>query len=204
MRQQRNQDSSAIYKPKDSNQTTPPDPQSTTDSPLSQYSSSFQSNTSSPSPTIYGSSNQHSPISPVHNHSDAKYTGTNLNGSNIPNQSNNSNGIYSNGSIDLANNSITNNGIGLKSPNRATEKPVQKVIPSRNSTPIKYHQVTSPTNGNQPNSIDGKGNSTKEYGIYVKPTSPTKPLTNTNGSPASVGSAVKSNGNTKLGQKNTR
>lgn len=175
MRQQRIQDCNAIYKPKEPNQTTPPDgvsPQSTS-----------ESTTSTPSMTLNSSSgSQMSPISPVHTNS--KYSPT-----------------ATNGIVDAVNNSLNTNG--LKSPVR-TDKPIQKVIPSRNSTPIKFHaqsqqQVMSPTNGNQP---DGK---TKEYGIYTKPTSPTRPATSSVNGTVPLGSgAIKSNGSTKIGPKVTR
>lgn len=173
LRQQRIQDSSAIYKPKDPNQSTPPDgvsPQSTS-----------ESTTSTPSMALNSSSSgsQMSPISPIH--SNSKYSPTNA----------------SNGTVDAVNNSLNSNG-SLKSPIR-TEKPIQKVIPSRNNTPIKYQQATSPTNGNQ---TDGK---TKEYGIYTKPTSPTKPASSSINGTLSLGSsAIKSNGSSKVGPKVTR
>lgn len=186
LRQQRIQDSSAIYKPKDSNQITPPDSESP--------QSTSESTTSTPSMTLNSSSDsQMSPISPLH--SDAKYSSTNLNSSNT------SNSIGNGSTIDAVNNSLNINGggsgNGLKSPIR-TEKPIQKVIPSRNTTPIKYQQST---NGNQ---IDG--NKSKEYGIYTKPTSPTKlASTSINGSTTALGSsAIKSNGNSKIGPKVTR
>lgn len=77
-------------------------------------------------------------------------------------------------STDAINNSINSNGSNIKSPIR-TDKPVQKVIPSRNSTPIKsYQQTSNITNGNQTNIGDAK---TKEYSIYMKPISPTKSVT---------------------------
>lgn len=186
LRQQRIQDSSAIYKPKDSNQTTPPDSESP--------QSTSESTTSTPSMTLNSSSgSQMSPISPLH--SDAKYSPISLNNSNTPNS-------LGNGStVDAVNNSLNTNGggsgNGLKSPIR-TEKPIQKVIPSRNTTPIKYQQSTNV------NQIDGS--KSKEYGIYTKPTSPTKlASTSINGSTTSLGSsAIKSNGNSKIGPKVTR
>lgn len=189
LRQQRIQDSSAIYKPKDPNQTTPPDgvsPQSTS-----------ESSTSTASMTLNSSSGgQMSPISPLH--SNSKYSPTGLSISIA------SNGSHNNGAVDAVNNSLNSNGSsgnGLKSPIR-TDKPIQKVIPSRNSTPIKYQQpqqVSSPTNGNQP---DGK---TKEYGIYAKPTSPSKPASSSiNGTLSLATSAIKSNGSNKNGPKVTR
>lgn len=179
LRQQRIQDCSAIYKPKEANQVTPPDgvsPQSTS-----------ESTTSTPSMTLNSSSgSQMSPISPLH--ANSKYSPTTA-----------TNGSHNNGIVDAVNNSLNTNG--LKSPIR-TDKPIQKVIPSRNNTPIKYQQqqqIASPTNGNQP---DGK---TKEYGIYTKPTSPTKPATSSVNGTLSLGSsAIKSNGSSKIGPKVTR
>lgn len=170
LRQQRIQDSSAIYKPKDSNQSTSPDastPQSTNGSPTSQSSPSLQS---TPPNTL--SSSQSSPVSPLHSVANAKLHSPALNGNGA---------AHKNGdSTDAANNSIISNGSSLKSPVR-TEKPVQKVIPSRNSTPIKTYQSANVTNGNQPSVGDAKA---KEYNGYVKPTSPTKAVTSANGSPA--------------------
>lgn len=125
------------------------------------------------------------------------------NSNNISNnsQTNNSiNSIYSNSSVDtVINNSIVHNGSGKMSPSRI-EKPVQKVIPSRNNSSLKYQQQTlSPTNGSPQLIADVKSTA----GAYVKPNSPLKaalssPLSN-NGT-----TAVKSNGSTKIGQKVTR
>jgi hypothetical protein len=81
-----------------------------------------------------------------------------------------------------------NNGIvGIMSPNK-NDKPVQKVIPSRNTTPIKYHQtnnsnsIASPTTMSSSSSSSSNGNNqsigeitaivTKETSTYVKPNSP--------------------------------
>lgn len=156
-----------------------------------------ESTTSTPSMTVNSSSGgQMSPISPLH--SNSKYSATGLSTSNASN-------TIANGSVDAVNNSLNgSSGNGLKSPIR-TEKPIQKVIPSRNSTPIKYQQqqIASPTNGNPstPDTFDGK---TKDYGIYMKPTSPTKLATSANGTMSIAASAIKSNGSTKTVPKITR
>lgn len=179
MRQQRNQDSIAIYRPKEQNTTKDESsPASTIDS------SSFKSNTSTPSSNNTSATN--SPLSPR--------SGLNSSIKHITNDSTDT----------VVNNSAT--AISIKSPLR-TDKPIQKVTPSRNSTPIKYHQqVTSPTNGNV-SSISSKLNSaaTKDYNAYVKPCSPTKPNTNSNGSsngsPAPALSIAKPNGLAKAAQK---
>lgn len=206
MRQQRNLDSSSVYRQKDQQATTPTDGASTpTESPLSTISS-YQSNT--PSPTIYSSSNQNSPISPIHSNATKKYSLTSQNTANLSsplnsnNNSNNSqtnnsinsvNSIYSNSSVEtVINNSSVHNGSGTISPSRI-EKPVQKVTPSRNISLLK-----SPTNGS-PQLITGK-----DYGVYVKPHSPLKATAGTNGTTTNAANN-KSNGNTtKIGQKVTR
>lgn len=155
LRQQRIQDSSAIYKQKSQSQSVSPDtesPQSTNGSPTSQTSTSSTANSSN------------SPVSPLSN---AKFA-TNTTSTEIQA---NGNSTYKNGNtID-----VTNNGLNGKSPIR-TDKPVQKVIPSRNNTPIKFqstHTNGTPntTNGNQQNDTKHK-----DYSSYVKPVSPIKSI----------------------------
>lgn len=96
------------------------------------------------------------------------------------------NGQNSNGISDINNvsnktyiNSIElNNGSGITSPNK-NDKPVQKVIPSRNTTPIKYQQTNnsattanwSTNNGNQPIG-EVTAIITKDTSTYVKPNCP--------------------------------
>lgn len=211
LRQQRNQDSHAIYRPKDPNPSTgDTSPASTQDSPSSQVSS-FKSNTSTPSSTnaqSTTSSNTNSPLSPrasaYAQNSSMKYVS--------PTNQSTANTTISNGTTESVNSSINNsNGsvvANLKSPLR-NEKPIQKVTPSRNSTPIKYHQqVTSPTNGNSVSPISSiKSNLSiaKDYNSYVKPSSPAKPNTiSANGSPLSTQTALKTNGSAKTAQKSPR
>lgn len=114
----------------------------------------------------------------MHSIMNAKYSSpTSFNGNSPSNGTTHKNGD----STDAINNSINSNGSNgsnIKSPIR-TEKPVQKVIPSRNSTPIKtYQQTSNITNGNQTNIGDAK---TKEYSVYMKPISPTKSVTTPTG-----------------------
>lgn len=190
LRQQRNQDAHAIYRPKEASTKEENSPDSTQDSITSTPTSShIQSNSSL---------NSTSSLSPrfAHNSSTSsiKYVGPTT--SNISNVS-----TISNGSNESISSNATSNGTtptSIKSPLR-NEKPIQKVTPSRNSTPIKqFHpQVTSPTNGNL--SIASKV-ATKEYNAYVKPNSPAKPTTIncSNGSPiTNLNSTPKTNGSTK-------
>lgn len=194
LRQQRNQDSHAIYRPKEAKEDTSPNSTQSTPSP-SNHSTTIKSITSTPTTThIQNSSSStnstSSPLSPrfAHN-SSMKYVG--------PSPQPNANG--SNGSTE----SVSSNGatpITLKSPLRS-DKPIQKVTPSRNSTPIKYQQqVTSPTNGNV--SITTKPSST--YNAYIKPNNPAKPTSiSSNGSPL-TNNIPKSNGTPKSTQKTPR
>lgn len=215
LRQQRNQDSHAIYRPKEAATKTDTSPVSNQESPSNQVPS-IKSNTSTPtSAHAQNSSNStigstSSPLSPRFQHnSSIKHVG--------PTQTNTMNSATaSNGSTESISSTISNvssnvsNGttsITSKSPLR-NDKPIQKVTPSRNSTPIKYHhQVTSPTNGNV--SIGNKLNSTttKEYNAYIKPKSPiAKPNTIcSNGSPiTNSNNTPKTNGCTKTGTKSPR
>lgn len=206
LRQQRNQDSHAIYRPKETATTSEEtSPTSTHDSPSSQISS-FKSNTSTPSSTnaqSTTSSNTNSPLSPRYSHnSSIKYISpTNP----LPTAS-----TTTNGSNESVNNAINSNGsapVSLKSPLR-NEKPIQKVTPSRNSTPIKY-QVTSPTNGNAvpcASSIKTNLSIAKDCNAYVKPNSPAKPNTiSANGSPINAQNIAKTNGTPKaVAQKSPR
>ncbi|XP_055296171.1 leucine-rich repeat and calponin homology domain-containing protein isoform X2 [Sitodiplosis mosellana] len=207
LRQQRNQDSHSIYRPKEpaKEQTSPVSAQ---ESPSN--ATTTKSNTSTPTSTqIQNSSSStastNSPLSPrfAHN-SSVKYVGPttlNTNGSTVSNGSSESiNSNVSNGTTPIT---------SIKSPLRG-DKPIQKVTPSRNSTPIKYNhqQVTSPTNGNVTIASKLNATTTKEYNAYIKPNSPAKPNTIncSNGSPAiNLNSTPKTNGSNKsAGQKSPR
>ncbi|XP_031618851.1 leucine-rich repeat and calponin homology domain-containing protein isoform X3 [Contarinia nasturtii] len=209
LRQQRNQDAHAIYRPKEpAKDQTLPTTVTTQESPPNQ-NTSIKSNTSTPTSThIQNGSNStastNSSLSPqcAHN-STIKHIGSTANGSNT-----------SNGSTESVNSNVSNGTtvpIILKSPLRG-DKPIQKVTPSRNSTPIKYHpqpQVTSPTNGNVSiaNKLNSTTTTTKEYNAYIKPNSPAKQNTIncSNGSPATnLTNTPKTNGNIKSGQKSPR
>lgn len=224
MRQQRNQDSHSIYRPKDSSpkDDTSPVPAQESSPPSSNQNPTNKSITSTPTTShVQNNSSMNSTASPLsprfaHNSSTSsvKYVGPMS--SNISNASS----TASNGScesISSITTSITNGTatatssptVSLKSPLR-NDKPIQKVTPSRNSTPIKYHQqhqqVTSPTNGNNVPIGSSKlsvatAAATKEYSAYVKPNSPAKPNTIncSNGSPATnLISTPKINGSTKV------
>lgn len=207
LRQQRNQDAHAIYRPKEptKDQTLPvsstqENSVTTTTTTQSSQNSSILSNTSTTTSTHIENS-LNSPLSPrfAHN-SSVKYVGQTL--------LNQNGSTTTNGSTESVNSNVSNGStipITIKSPLR-NDKPIQKVTPSRNSTPIKYHQqVTSPTNGNI--SIASKLTTTKEYNAYIKPNSPAKPNTIncSNGSPATnLNSTPKTNGNIKSGQKSPR
>lgn len=211
LRQQRNQDSHAIYRPKDltKEQTSPVSAQ---ESPTNQ-NTSVKSNTSTPttSTQIQNSSNSttstNSTLSPrfAHNTS-VKYVGP------TTQIANGSSSAASNGSSESINSNVSNGTASissLKSPLRS-DKPIQKVTPSRNSTPIKYNhqQVTSPTNGNVTIASKLNSTTTKEYNAYIKPNSPAKPNTIncSNGSPAiNPNTTPKTNGSVKAtGQKSPR
>lgn len=217
MRQQRNQDSHAIYRPKETKTDT--SPVSTQESPPSlTQAPPVKSNTSTPTTVHVPNSSSstaatNSPLSPRFTHnSSIKYVASLSVSSTASNGSTESiSSTISNVSTVSSNVSgnVNINGtppITLKSPLRS-DKPIQKVTPSRNSTPIKYHQqVTSPTNGNVP--IGSKLNSTtsKEYNAYIKPNSPAKPnIICSNGSPATnLNNTSKTNGSTKPGTKTPR
>ena len=205
LRQQRNQDSHSIYRPKEpaKEQTSPAQ-----ESPSNVISTT--ANTSTPTSTQNSSSstiNTNSPLSPrfAHN-SSVKYVG--------PSTPNTNGSTASNGSTESINSTVSNgtNPItSIKSPLRSQDKPIQKVTPSRNSTPIKYNhqQVTSPTNGNVTIASKLNSTTTKEYNAYIKPNSPAKPNTIncSNGSTAINlnSSTPKTNGSTKtVGQKSPR
>ncbi|XP_058451089.1 leucine-rich repeat and calponin homology domain-containing protein isoform X2 [Malaya genurostris] len=191
LRQQRNQVD--IYRPKDHQAQTPDSGGSTTDSPVSNFSPYSKSQATTPSPSVYSSSNQSSPLSPHH---------TNIHKLNQIN----ANGGHNNGF------NATSNSSPLLSPNRnivvpfeevnsgtnsttstPNKRPVQKVIPSRNITSA-YQSNQSPThlNGNHnlstgsslangkipiPNGTPVKtalSNSSCTDYAYVKPNSPCK------------------------------
>lgn len=144
LRQQRNQDTSSIYRPKE--QLTPPDgSHSNTESPTSLKSQS----STSPSPTIYSSSNQSSPMSPY------------------PTKSNDQNG-HSTEARQPDDASTTLNG--------NNKKPVQKVTPSRYQSPTQSpKQYNNTINGNHlSKTVEITTTVTKEYNVYVKPSSPLK------------------------------
>lgn len=202
MRQQRNQDSHAIYRPKETTTKTDTSPVSAQETPSTQVSS-VKSNTSTPTPDQSSTHGTNSPLSPRFSHnSSIKYGGsTTINSATASNGSTESiSSTISNVSSNISNGTAS---ITLKSPLRS-DKPIQKVTPSRNSTPIKYHQqVTSPTNGNV--SIGNKLNSTttKEYNAYIKPSNPAKSNTIcSNGS--STTNTPKTNGSMKSGTKSPR
>lgn len=95
--------------------------------------------------------------------------------------SNGSKGASSIGNVQEINTAVVSNkafidsnkGNGITSPNK-NEKPVQKVIPSRNTTPIKYQATSAnrPSNGNQQTIGEVTAIVTKDTSTYVKPVSP--------------------------------
>nr|XP_029709186.1 leucine-rich repeat and calponin homology domain-containing protein 1 isoform X2 [Aedes albopictus] len=196
LRQQRSQND--IYRPKDQQPQTPDSGGSAGDSPLSNFSPYNKSQATTPSPSVYSSSNQSSPLSPHHSNIH-KLNQINAN-SNHSNNNNNNNGF----------NPAGPGSSPLLSPNRnivapfeessnstgstPNKRPVQKVIPSRNITSTYQQQSSqSPThlNGNHAASAASNGkipipnggtpvktalsNSScaGEY-AYVKPNSPCK------------------------------
>ncbi|XP_065073907.1 leucine-rich repeat and calponin homology domain-containing protein isoform X2 [Ochlerotatus camptorhynchus] len=195
LRQQRNQID--IYRPKEQQQIQTPDSGgSTGDSPLSNFSPYNKSQATTPSPSVYSSSNQSSPLSPHHsNIHKLNQINANSNHNNNNNNNNNNNGF----------NPAAPSSSPLLSPNRIivapfeesnsstsstpNKRPVQKVIPSRNITST-YQTSQSPThlNGNHTTAVsNGKipipngtpvktavsNSSCAEY-AYVKPNSPCK------------------------------
>lgn len=206
LRQQRNQDSTAIYRPKEQQTPTDSTP-SSTDSPTS-----FKSQTSTPSPTIF-SSNQSSPTSP---HPVQK--------SNLLDQKNKNgqtNGKSTRSSVTFAN--PENDNMANKAANKANrndetatdasastglKKPVQKVTPSRNTNATYQSPTNWTTNGNH-KAVEITTTVTKEYSVYVKPSSPTKSIPasmsyNNVPTPALVSSNGKGNGTNKVGPKQNR
>lgn len=189
LRQQRNNETSSIYRPKD--QQTPTDGgTSSTDSPSSNISSSKSQN-SSPSPPIY-SSNQSSPMSPhrtllIHKISNLTTSTTTTNGQNGHSTTLNTN-------IFVTSEETLN-----------SKKPIQKVIPSRNPT----YQTTNSINGNHV--VEKNGKTSNEFS-YVKPCSPIKStgILNHNNVPPTSGvlknggvATLQKNGGSKLVQKPT-
>lgn len=206
LRQQRNQDSTAIYRTKEQQTPTDSTP-SSTDSPTS-----FKSQNSTPSPTIF-SSNQSSPMSPQQTQKSIQSDQTNKNGQ--------SNGKSIKSTVTFANqeNDNLNNKAAIisnKSDESATDglvpislkKPVQKVTPSRN-TNATYQSPTNWTiNGNH-KTVEITTTVTKEYNVYVKPNSPTKSATANLGynnvpPPTLVSTNGKGNGTNKVGPKQNR
>ncbi|KAJ6649305.1 Leucine-rich repeat and calponin likey domain-containing protein, partial [Pseudolycoriella hygida] len=205
LRQQRNQDSTAIYRPKE--QQTPPDgTPSSTDSPTS-----FKSQNSTPSPVIF-SSNQSSPMSPQQIQKAIQ--------SDQKNKNVQSNGRALKSTVTFANqeNDSLNNKAAIlsnKNDESATEglvpislkKPVQKVTPSRNTNATYQSPSNWTMNGNH-KSVEITTTVTKEYSVYVKPNSPTKSATTNMGynnvpSPTTVSTNGKS-GASKVGPKQNR
>lgn len=197
LRQQRNQDSTAIYRPKE--QQTPTDSApSSTDSPTS-----FKSQNSTPSPTTF-SSNQSSPMSPQQAQKSIQSDQKNKNGQ--------SNGksvkvTFANQENDSQNNKATKNDESAID-GLVQKKPVQKVTPSRN-TNATYQSPTNWTiNGNH-KTVEITTTVTKEYNIYVKPSSPTKSATGSPGynnvpAPSLISANSKGNGTNKVGPKQNR
>lgn len=149
LRQQRNQDSSSIYRPKDNS--------SSDDSP-----SSFKSPTpSTPSPTIYATTTNQSPL-----HQKSSDSKTNPQNGHSPSKSPTNNGAPT---------TPNKNGSQSDSPTLNNKKPIQKVTPSRtNNVNATYQNPTQWTiNGNH-KTVEITTTVTKEYNVYVKPTSPTK------------------------------
>lgn len=116
LRQQRNQDSSSVYRTRE--QRTPTDG----DSPSSNPASSKSQNSSTPSPTIF-SSNQSSPLSPQHS----------------INKLNNGHSL----SVSPVGSPATtpNRTLAGFDETQTVKKPVQKVIPSRNVNLNGNHSV---------------------------------------------------------------
>ncbi|XP_037052419.1 leucine-rich repeat and calponin homology domain-containing protein isoform X2 [Bradysia coprophila] len=204
LRQQRNQDSTAIYRPKEQQTPTDSTP-SSTDSPTS-----FKSQNSTPSPTIF-SSNQSSPTSPHPTQKSSLLDQKNKNGQ--------SNGKTIKSSVTFANpendnlvnktaNKINKNDESDGSAPTGLKKPVQKVTPSRN-TNATYQSPTNWTiNGNH-KTVEITTTVTKEYNVYVKPSSPTKSVQATMSynnvpTPTLVSSNGKANGTNKVGPKQNR
>ncbi len=203
LRQQRNQDSTAIYRPKEQQTPTDSTP-SSTNSPTS-----FKSQTSTPSPTIF-SSNQSSPTSPQQAQKAADQKNKNGQSNGKPNKStvtfanqendnlNNKASVISNKNDEPAADGVV--PISLK-------KPVQKVTPSRN-TNATYQSPTNWTiNGNH-KTVEITTTVTKEYNVYVKPSSPTKSSSlssnNAGQTPTLVSTNGKGNGTSKVGPKQNR
>lgn len=145
LRQQRNQDSNAIYRPKEQQSTSSDGSSPTLDSPTSTFTNFTKSITQSA--TMLNNS------SPVSTHpTQMQYQATTNGGANAGSGggggTNGSNGgglseVNTNSNKAFINSIELNMGTaGIMSPNK-NDKPVQKVIPSRNTTPIKYHQANS-------------------------------------------------------------
>lgn len=87
------------------------------------------------------------------------------------------------------------------------KKPVQKVTPSRNSNATYQSPTNWTINGNH-KTVEITTTVTKEYNVYVKPSSPTKSsMANVgyhNTSPTLVNANGKGNGTTKVGPKQNR
>lgn len=162
LRQQRNHDSSSIYRPKE--QLTPPD-----GSPAALESPTaiaYKSQTSTPSPTNYANvpnqiSHTQSPHHQFPKSSKVQSLPMHLNG-HSPARLQHS----ANGSADGASQNVHFDESGNK-------KPTQKVTPSRNSNATYQSPTHWTINGNH-KSVEITTTVTKEYSVYVKPSSPTK------------------------------
>ncbi|XP_055551073.1 leucine-rich repeat and calponin homology domain-containing protein isoform X2 [Wyeomyia smithii] len=194
LRQQRNQVD--IYRPKDHQAHTPDSGGSTTDSPLSNFSPYSKSQATTPSPSVYSSSNQSSPLSPHHTNIH-KLNQINANGghNNGFTSANNSSPLLSPNRNIVAPFEETNPNGGANNNTSSTpnKRPVQKVIPSRNIAST-YQSSQSPTHLNGNNNLstgssmaNGKipipngtpiktavSNSSCTDYAYVKPNSPCK------------------------------
>ncbi|XP_058057136.1 leucine-rich repeat and calponin homology domain-containing protein isoform X2 [Anopheles bellator] len=196
LRQQRNLDS--VYRSKDQPQT-PDSGGSATDSPLSNVSPYTKSVSSS---SVYSSSNQSSPVSPLH----AGAGGSNVNKLNQINANGNfTTATFGGNSLPSANrnggqSSLDETLAGTSSATGTPNKrPVQKVIPSRNISSSYQNQSPTHLNGNHHPVVGPPGNGTGAQGkipvanggtskvaltspnggatgeyAYVKPNSPSK------------------------------
>ncbi|XP_062547620.1 leucine-rich repeat and calponin homology domain-containing protein isoform X2 [Armigeres subalbatus] len=190
LRQQRSQND--VYRPKEQQAQTPDSGGSAGDSPLSNFSPYNKSLATTPSPSVYSSSNQSSPLSPHHTNI---HKLNQINANSNHNNNNNNNGFNPAGPGSSPLLSPNRNMVApFEESNSSTsstpnKRPVQKVIPSRNITST-YQSSQSPThlNGNHAGTVsNGKipipngtpvktalsNSSCTEYS-YVKPNSPCK------------------------------
>ncbi|XP_053697000.1 leucine-rich repeat and calponin homology domain-containing protein isoform X3 [Sabethes cyaneus] len=176
LRQQRNQVD--IYRPKDHQAQTPDSGGSTTDSPLSNFSPYSKSRATTPSPSVYSSSNQSSPLSPHHtNIHKLNQINANSGHNNGFTSANNSSPLLSpNRNIVAPFEEMTLNG-GTNNNNNSTstpnKRPVQKVIPSRNIAST-YQSSQSPTHLNGNNNLSTGGSSMTNGKIPIPNGTPIK------------------------------